>query len=300
MKKVICVGITVLDQIFKVSKIPNQPIKNFATDYYVSGGGNAATAAVAISRAGGDAVFWGRIGDDYNGELILKELGDLGVYIQDVIRIPDARSSVSSILIDKNGERLITNYTDPKLISESGRIPIEKLSDANAVLIDFRWGEGAIKVANQAKKIGIPVVLDADLSPEGISEAIISKSTHVIFSKPALDEFSRGQAIKSALNSVREINNGWVGVTEGSNGTTWLEKDVLKYFPAYKVNVVNTLGAGDVFHGIFALCLSEDKNEEKAIYFASAAAAIHCSRSGGRESIPNLKEIKNFLKKYPL
>ena len=72
MKKVICVGITVLDHIFKVSKIPNNPIKNFAGNYYVSGGGNAATAAVALSRAGGDAVFWGKIGDDYNGELILK------------------------------------------------------------------------------------------------------------------------------------------------------------------------------------------------------------------------------------
>ena len=71
MKKVICVGITVIDYIFKVSKIPNKPIKNFAREYYISGGGNAATAAVALSRAGGEAVFWGSIGNDYNGELIL-------------------------------------------------------------------------------------------------------------------------------------------------------------------------------------------------------------------------------------
>lgn len=300
MKKVICVGITVIDYIFKVSKIPNKPIKNFASEYYISGGGNAATAAVALSRAGGDAVFWGSIGDDYNGELILKELSDFGVHTQDVIRIPEARSSVSSILIDKNGERLITNYTDPKLISESGMIPIDKLNDANAVLIDFRFYDGAIKVANRAKKIGIPVVLDADLTPDGINEEIISKSTHVLFSKPALDEFSRGQPIKSALNSIREINNGWVGVTDGSNGTYWLEDNILKNLPVFKVNTIDTLGAGDVFHGVFALFLAEGKSEEKSIIFASAAASIYCARTNGRESIPNREEIDNFIKNKKL
>ena len=65
---------------------------------------------------------------------------------------------------------------------------------------------------------------------------------------------------------------------------------------AFKVKTLDTLGAGDVFHGVFALCLAEGKTEEQSIYFSSAAAAIHCSRTGGRKSIPDRQEINNFLK----
>lgn len=92
-----------------------------------------------------------------------------------------------------------------------------------------------------------------------------------------------------------ELNRGWVGVTEGSSGTRWLEKGILRHFPAFKVKTVDTLGAGDVFHGIFALGLAEENTEENSIYMASAAAAIHCSRFGGRKSIPDREEINNFL-----
>ena len=225
MKKVVCVGIAVIDHIFKVSKIPKKPIKNFAKNYFISGGGNAATAAVALRRAGGEAVFWGRIGNDYNGELILNELNEFGVYVKDILIIPDVKSGVSFVLVDEKGERLITNFTDSKLISDAEKLPIEKLNEANALLVDFRWHEGALKAADRAREIGIPVVLDADLTPEGFNEDIIRKATHVLFSKPALDEFSRGKTIKSALNFVKKINNGWVGVTDGPKGTFWLEND---------------------------------------------------------------------------
>ena len=113
MTKVICIGIAVLDHVFNVSKIPKKPIKNFANNYLITGGGNAATAAVAISLAGGKAYFWGRLGDDQNGDLIISELENLGVDVRDVFRLRGIQSSVSSVLIDKNGERLITNYSDP-------------------------------------------------------------------------------------------------------------------------------------------------------------------------------------------
>ena len=298
MKKVICVGITVIDYIFKVSKIPNKPIKNFASEYYISGGGNAATAAVALSRAGGDAVFWGRIGDDYNGELILKELHEFEVDTQDVLKINGVKSSVSSVLVDDNGERFIANYNDPKLFSYQGKLPIEKISDVNAVLADSHWHEGVIKVSTRAREIGIPVILDADLTAEGINEEVIKLATHVLFSKPALDEFSGKKSPEAALNYVRGINNGWAGFTDGSNGTFWIEDNKLKNLRAFKVNTIDTLGAGDVFHGIFALLLAEGKSEEQSLFSASAAAAIYCSRTNGRKSIPYRKEINNFIKNY--
>ena len=296
MKQVVCTGLAVLDHVFQLPKIPKTPVKSFASNYIQVGGGNAATAAVALNRAGGQAVYWGRLGDDHNGNLILAELEEFGVDVLDVLRMPGVKSSVSSVLIDSSGERLITNYSDPQLINNANWLPLERLKESSAVLTDLRWHEGAIKTLNRARQLGIPAVLDADLAPEGLNEEIIRNATHVLFSQPALQEFAAGKSINKALHHAEELSQGWVGVTEGSAGTRWLEKGSLRHFPAFKVKAVDTLGAGDVFHGIFALSLAEGNTEENSVCWASAAAALYCSRSGGRKSIPEREEINNFLK----
>ena len=296
MKQVICAGLAVLDHVFQLPKIPKIPVKSFACNYLQVGGGNAATAAVALKRAGGKAIFWGRLGDDHNGDLILDELDELGVDVRDVFRQQGVKSGVSSVLVDDAGERLITNYTDPKLFSNADWLPLERLKESNAVLVDFRWQEGAIKTLRKARELGIPAVLDADLTPEGLNEDVIRSATHVLFSQPALKEFAAGKSTEKALSYALELNRGWVGVTEGSSGTRWLDKGSLRHFPAFEVKSVDTLGAGDVFHGIFALGLAEGKTEASSISMASAAAAIHCSRSGGRKSIPDREEINNFIR----
>ena len=296
MKQVVCTGLAVLDHVFQLPTIPKTPVKSFASNYIQVGGGNAATAAVALNRAGGQAVYWGRLGDDHNGNLILAELEEFGVDVLDVLRMPGVKSGVSSVLIDSSGERLITNYSDPQLIDNANWLPLERLKESSAVLTDLRWHEGAIKTLNRARQLGIPAVLDADLAPEGLNEEIIMNATHVLFSQPALQEFAAGKSVEKALHHAEELSQGWVGVTEGSAGTRWLEKGSLRHFPAFKVKAVDTLGAGDVFHGIFALSLAEGNTEENSVCWASAAAALYCSRSGGRKSIPKREEINNFLK----
>ena len=296
MKQIVCTGLAVLDHVFQLPTIPKTPVKSFASNYIQVGGGNAATAAVALNRAGGQAVYWGRVGDDHNGNLILAELEEFGVDVLDVLRMPGVKSGVSSVLIDSSGERLITNYSDPQLIGNANWLPLERLKESSAVLTDLRWHEGAIKTLNRARQLGIPAVLDADLAPEGLNEEIIRNATHVLFSQPALQEFAAGKSIDKALHHAEELSQGWVGVTEGSAGTRWLEKGSLRHFPAFKVKAVDTLGAGDVFHGIFALSLAEGNTEENSVCWASAAAALYCSRSGGRKSIPKREEINNFLK----
>ena len=81
MKRVICTGLAVLDHVFYLQEIPKKPIKSFVTNYQTVGGGNAATAAVAINPAGGKAIFWGSLGDDLNGDIILSELKEFGIEI---------------------------------------------------------------------------------------------------------------------------------------------------------------------------------------------------------------------------
>ena len=143
MAQVICVGLAVLDHVFMLPKIPNIPTKWHATAYHPVGGGNAATAAVSISRAGGDAVYWGRMGDDENANLIVRELEEYGVNVENVRKLKGVSSGVSAVLVDSNGERLIVNYSDPQLISDAGWLPLETLSNADAVLVDVVLGGGA-------------------------------------------------------------------------------------------------------------------------------------------------------------
>ena len=295
MKRIICTGLAVLDHIFYLPEIPKKPIKSFATSYQIVGGGNAATAAVSISRAGGQAVFWGSLGNDLNGDIILSELKEFGVDVDDVNRLNGLNSSVSTVLIDNVGERLITNYTDSKLFKNVDWLPLDKLANSDAVLADLRWQEGALKTLRRARELGIPGVLDADLTPAVLNEEVIKNATHVLFSEPALNEFSKGKSIEEALHWVSEINRGWVGVTEGSSGTRWLDNGKLKHVPAFNVETVDTLGAGDIFHGVFALSLAEGHFENNALIRASAAAALGCSRFGGRNKIPLRKEIETLI-----
>ena len=279
MKQVICTGTAVLDHIFQLSKIPQTPTKSFAKDYTITSGGNASTAAIALSCAGGRSIFWGVIGDDYNGDLILKNLTKFNVDVQNVQQLPGVNSGISTVLIDDKGERLVIHYSDQKLFSNADWLPLERLKESDAVLVDWRWPKGAMKVLSKAQELGIPSVLDADLNPQSLNEDVISLATHVLFSKPALKEFGGENIV-----------------------TDWLETlgkhcDALRHFPAFKVKTLNTLGAGDVFHGVFTLCLAEGNSEENAIRIASAAAAIHCSKAPYRhKSIPNRNSIDKFIK----
>ena len=296
MKRVICTGLAVLDHIFYVPEIPKTPIKSFATKQQTVGGGNSATAAVAISRAGGQAVFWGCLGDDLNGDIILSELKTFGVNVDDVSRLKGLKSGVSSVLVNSAGERLITNYTDPQIINNADCLPLDKLLESDVLLADLRWQNGALKALLRARELGIPGVLDADLIPDGLNEEVIENATHVIFSQPALDLFTKGKSVIEALHCVAEINRGWVGVTDGSSGTRWLDNGKMRHIPAFNVKAVDTLGAGDVFHGVFALSIAEGHLEKNALLRASAAAALHCSRSSGRRKIPVRKEIETFIR----
>ena len=121
------------------------------------------------------------------------------------------------------------------------------------------------EVTGKSYEFGFTTDIESDTIAPGLNEDVIGSATHVIFSQPALKEFGAGKSTEEALNYALELNCGWVGVTEGSSGTRWLDKGVLRHFPAFNVNTVDTLGAGDVFHGIFTLCLAEGNTEENSL-----------------------------------
>ncbi|MBU2511303.1 sugar kinase [bacterium] len=295
MKKIICLGIAVLDQIFTLSELPAKSGKYFAENYLEVGGGPAATAAVTIARLGGQVEFWGRVGDDGVGNRIISELKGYGVDVSQVRRIAHAQSSVSVVLVDQTGERLIVNRANSGLDSDPSWLPLERLADCSAVLVDSRWIEGARLLLRQAKLAEITSVLDADSTPDHDISDLVKMASHIAFSKSGLFEVSKERDFKKALDRINRNSEGWVCATRGDKGTFWIDEGKLRQVPAFRTEVVDTLGAGDVFHGAFAFALTEGMNPEKAIRFSNAAAALKCRKLGGRAGIPDRREVEDLI-----
>jgi sulfofructose kinase len=263
------------------------------------GGGPAATAAVAVARLGGRVVLASRVGEDAAADMIIAELQAYDVDCTLVRRCPGCASSVSAVLVDAGGERMIVNHLDAALPSDPDWLPAPWVTGADVVLADTRWPEGALAALFEARAAGLPGVLDAD-RPIPADGELLRAASHVAFSADALADYSGIAEPARALEEVGRSLPGWCAVTAGAEGVYTLEKGELRRFPAFAVPVVDTLGAGDVWHGAFALALAEGSGEVAAVRFASAAAALKVQRPGGRAGVPTRVELDAFLAALPV
>ena len=295
MVSVVAVGTAVMDYIFSVDALPRGGGKHFAGGFSEIGGGPAATGAVAAAKLGARAALWARVGADGVGERLIAELAEDGVDTAQVRRVAGGRSSLSAVMVDGTGERMIVNYTDADLDADASWLPLDRLSDADAVLVHHRWPAGARAVMERARALGVPSVIDADVVPEREAEELVTLASHAAFSQGALRDLTGTGDIAAGLRAAQARTRGWVGVTAGGEGCTWLDDGALRHQPAFAVEVVDTLGAGDVFHGALAVALGEGREAAQAVRFASAAAALKCTRFGGRAGIPERAEVDRFL-----
>ena len=293
---VVCLGHAVQDFVFSIDTIPDSAGK------YRAGGLSLPSEAVRRRRRRSRSLNLAAplssfrvLGDDRSADLITHELEAAGVDCTYVRRFSAATSSVSAVLVDADGERMIVNHLDPDLPNEPEWLPdVEKLN-ARAVLADTRWPAGASRILRRAAVLGLPAVLDAD-APVAPAEEALRAATHVAFSTQGLSEYAGSSNYDAALQQVARSTGAWCCVTQGADGVLIADGPRTAHVPAFEVNVVDTLGAGDVWHGAFALALAEGRNATAAVQFASAAAALKCQRSGGRDGVPNRAELESFLK----
>jgi sulfofructose kinase len=294
MTRIVAVGVAVLDKIFTIPAFPPEPTKVFASSYREIGGGPAATGAVTAARLGGAVTLFARVGEDPTGRRIIEEIAEWGV--EPCIRlVPGGRSGVSAVAIDGKGERLILAFADPTLDPDPGWLPLDRLDGADAVLADCRWPAGSAAVLDEARRRGIPSVLDADIAAEGVVAELAPRAGHVVFSRPALARYAGTEDPAQGLRAARQRLGGDLGVTIGAEGYLRLDGADIVRIPAPHVAAVDTLGAGDVFHGAYALAIGEGRDAAAAAVFANAAAAIKCARPGGRAGIPTRDEVERLI-----
>lgn len=284
---VLCVGALALDTIFRFDELPTTPGKFLPLEAVEVTQAMATAQAASIVRLGGRARLWASCGNDPVGDRMIRELSDAGVDLA-LRRVPGARSGFASILMDKHGERLIVPFYDPAIRSAPDTLP--PMDDVSVVSVDVRWPEAAEMALLAARDRGIPGLLDVEKAPDDVLNRLVPLATHIIASEAGAMQLT-GMTPEVAALEISGRCKAFVAVTAGERGTFWPSA----HQPAFPVEAVDTLAAGDVFHGAFAFALSQGWEAPHAIRFASAAAAIKCTRFGGRLGAPTRAEVEALL-----
>ena len=289
---ILCVGAAAYDLTFVTSHHPQEDEKMVAEQYYACGGGPAANAAVAAKRLGCSSAFAGYLGNDIYGNLHYDELLSEGVLTDWIVRGKHP-TTFSVSIIKKNGRRSLINYRGGTPYLEQGSINFDNLKP-KVVLFDGHEPNLSAELLDLCRKHNVITILDGGSLHKG-TDYLKDKTDYLICSQIFAREFSKSENMRDALDVLSEFNSALV-ITLGEKGLLWKKGKDAGALPAYKINAVDTTGAGDAFHGAFAVSLIKGMDFEESLRFSSAAAALTCTKIGGRMGLPYFEEINNFLK----
>ncbi len=282
----------------RVDKFPDAGSKVQASEFLITSGGQAGNAAVAVARLGGKVSFAGALGgnDDEVANRIVGILTSEHIDCGGAVRVPGAISSVSLIMVDARGEKMIATRRDQGLSTVVPANAAALVAEIDAVLLDNRYPNFVTPICRAAQARGIPRVLDLDRAAAP-DDLLLMACSHVIASAEALRGSAGVSDLPAALKQLGRGFKGFLAFTDGADGIYWLEGGEVRHMPAFKVNAVDTLGAGDVFHGAFTFRLVETGDLIESMRFGAAAAAIKCTRFGGLMGAATRSEVDDFLKR---
>ncbi|RIH89294.1 PfkB family carbohydrate kinase [Calidithermus roseus] len=275
MASVITLGWACLDQRFYLERFPPTHSRTPVRAFRQAIGGPAAVAAQAVARLGGEALLLSRRGSDTVGESLEAALRAEGVRTRFTL---GQETPISAVLVAPDGERYIFPYR-PDLPAEPDWDPEVVLEGVGAVLLDHRWVLAGLRLAQAARARGIPVVLDLDHDRPEAWE-LVPLASHVVASEELARHLGGVEALLGRIP-------GWAAVTLGAEGVRHRRGQI----PAFRVEVRDSTGAGDVYHGAFALGLAEGMGEEGALRFAAAVAALHVQNG----EPPGRREVEALL-----
>jgi sulfofructose kinase len=295
--RILCIGMPVRDLTFRVGGVPGRGSKENATHFDEICGGNALNAAIGIARLGGRASVCGPMGDirETSSRFIFDKLAHEGIETNHLLHMPGLVTPISAVLVDPSGERTIVTFRDPELWKVKLPATETLLDDCAAILTESRCAGFCTELCAEAVRRGIPVIVDVDRAMS-LREGLLNASSHLVFSSEPLQETADVTDDAQALMKIAKLTPSFLAGTRGPRGTIWLDENgVIQETPAFPVHTVDTLGAGDVFHGAFALAITEKQELRQALRFASAAAALKCTRFGGAYAAPQRAEVEEFL-----
>jgi sugar/nucleoside kinase (ribokinase family) len=292
-------GAVAVDDLYFLDEFPKPDAKVKVVSSERQAGGLTGTALVAAARLGCSTAYAGTLGEDDLSRFITEGLESEGVSTKWVVRRAGARPYRSAIIVDmKTKSRTILSCTD-SVIGADDALPAEALILSCRVLfVDHSGMQGMLRAARIARRAGIAVVGDFEHPHPGPFDELFALTNHLVLPIEFARQLTGAGNGRAAAEALWEETRAAVVVTMGAQGSWYVSAEragEARHQPAFRVEVVDTTGCGDVFHGAYAACLSRGLGVEERVRVASAAAAIKATRPGGQKGIPSAAEVDEFL-----
>jgi sugar/nucleoside kinase (ribokinase family) len=288
------VGLNATDTLIS---LPGYPARGSKTEYRsvsVMPGGQTASAVVACQTWGLTTRYVGRLGDDDAGRLHRREFDRTGVDAR-IVEVAGAASPQSLIFVDGGGERTVLCRRDDRLLLQAADLDRDWIVNARALHVDGYETPAATQAARWAREAGVPVIADLDETYEGV-EDLLENVDYAIVSRDFPARLTHEPNLERALRLMHRLYGCRVtAATLGQDGVLAWDGKRSYLHSAYRVPVVDTTGAGDIFHAGFIYGLLQEWPLERQLDFACAAAALNCTCSGARGGIRALADVEDLM-----
>lgn len=292
------VGLNATDTLIPLAKFPERGAKVEYKQASILPGGQTASAVVACQTWGLTTRYVGKLGDDDAARLHYREFTRAGVDAR-VIQVPHAASAHSHILVDGGGERTVLCQRNEQMLLRPEDLKQEWIANARALLVDGFETAAATQAAQWAHEAGIPVIADLDEMYEGV-EDLTANVDYLVVSRDFPIRLTGERNLEIALHKMKSRCGCLVtAATLGQDGVLAWDGERFHLRPAYCVDVVDTTGAGDIFHAGFIYGLLQGWPLARQLDFACAAAALNCTRTGARGGIGPVDEVERLMATTP-
>ena len=290
------VGVSVVDHITILDGFKNSEGTYGTEKYFTEGGGMAATALFAASWLGSKTRLFSRVGNDLGGNFIIEGLKAFGVDISGVKILNGKKSAVSFIFVDmRTGEKQF--FSEKTKSAWTDNIIPEKdlFDDCNVLLVDGHWINCAIEGCNSARKRNVPIVADFKRMYTGV-ETLFPFIDFFIVPQFFASQLTGEMNNELILKKLTELHPGIPVITCGDEGGYYLDRSKVEKYRAFPIEVIDSTGAGDAFHGAFCHFLEKGLSLEVCLEASSAVGSLNCRSYGGRNALPSSTELLDFLK----
>lgn len=291
---VVGVGLNATDTVIPLAHFPERGAKVEFRSASVLPGGQVASAMVACQQWGLRTRYVGKVGDDAAASIHATEFLRTGVEAH-LFTSTGCPSQQSFILVDGSGERTVLWRRDERLALRPEELRREWIISARALHVDGHDTAAAAQAAEWARAAGVPVIADLDDLYPGV-EALLKNVDYLITSRDIPARLTNQEDLRKSLPAVREkLGCTLAAATLGQDGALAWDGAAFHYAAAYRVEPVDTTGAGDIFHAGFIFALLRNWPLQKQLDFACAAAALNCTAVGARGGIPSVQNIEQLM-----
>ena len=293
---IVGIGVCTVDHLVTVPRLPQRNENMRALNYMRQPGGLASCSLVAAARLGARTRIIARIGDDALGEYIREDLQREGVDVSLLLEETGSESHVSVILVDEQtGDRSIVTRPPTGAPIDPTEITRADLAGAQVLFVD-NITPATTQLTAWAREAGMKVVLDPARPYDEIKPLLALVDVPIVpehWARAWLPE----QPPEAAAQRLFDMGAEIAVVTLGERGAAVCWDGGLRRFPAYAVDVVDTTGAGDAYHGAFMYALLQGWDVPRMADFASAVGSLNCRAMGGRSALPTRAEVDQLMKR---